>query len=327
MTRETPDQLANRLQREGGIDQLEENLKQYDPAKLGPKERESYHHIWGITAFRRGDRAEAFRRFKEGLASFPDSQVLLFSLGQEYEWRREIDQMLACFDRCSFPQLGGNYVMAMARYAYLWDRPAEGAKFLQSIKDAYFKLGIVDDNFLYMRRLPFFGQTWSYLVAFAWMKKDFSMADEFLVSAKARLAEYNYDALESFYRCLKANDYGLEIQRLQNELRTQDKRFPAGYQQTKLAALQALSNRDPVQVAAILDAVAFESHDFPWLSDVVLVHRARSFWVAGNSAAEKPPRDSFLAKQKLLFEPDHAANFAFLDYQETLKPLYQTHAY
>ncbi len=103
--KESPDELANRLQREGKITDLERELQRYSIYNLSHKDKESYFHLWGITAFQRQDRAEAFRRFKEGLEVCPDSQNLLFSLGQEYEHRREIDKMFDCFDRVRFPRL------------------------------------------------------------------------------------------------------------------------------------------------------------------------------------------------------------------------------
>src|SRR5437870_4910078 len=91
--KESPDELANRLQREGRVDGLEGELERYELATLSAKDKESYYHLWGIAAFRRGDRREAFQRFQEGLNACPDSQNLRFSLGQEYEERREINKM------------------------------------------------------------------------------------------------------------------------------------------------------------------------------------------------------------------------------------------
>src|SRR6266566_106698 len=116
-SKESPDELANRLQREGRIDQLETELDRYDPSKLGPKDKESYYHLWGIAAFNKGDRLTAFTRFKEGHRVCPDSAAITFSLGQEHEARREIGEMFACFDGCSFPEVSTRYVLAAARYA------------------------------------------------------------------------------------------------------------------------------------------------------------------------------------------------------------------
>ncbi len=91
--KESPDELANRLQQEGRIDRLEQELKRYNPAKLGTKEKASFYHLRGITAFQRGDRETAFKPFKEGQSECPDSAELRFSLGQEYQARGEINEM------------------------------------------------------------------------------------------------------------------------------------------------------------------------------------------------------------------------------------------
>lgn len=87
---ESPDAQANRLQREGKADELEKELQRYSVAHRSENDKESYFHLWGITASRRRDHSEAFWRFKERLETCPDSQNLLFSLGQEYEHRRDI---------------------------------------------------------------------------------------------------------------------------------------------------------------------------------------------------------------------------------------------
>jgi hypothetical protein len=40
---------------------------------------------------------------------------------------------------------------------------------------------------------------------------------------------------------------------------------------------------------------------------------------------EQAALSEFLPRQALLFEPNHAFTFGFIDYQETLKPRYQSH--
>jgi hypothetical protein len=134
--KEAPDELANRLQREGRIDQLEHELQRYKPDKLGPKDRACFYHLWGITAFRRGDRTTAFQRFQQGLQQCPDSADIRFSLGQEHEARREIDQMFVCFDDCVFPKVSSAHALAAARYAYLWGDATRGTKYLVPIQSS-----------------------------------------------------------------------------------------------------------------------------------------------------------------------------------------------
>ena len=282
-----------------------------------------WFHLWGITAFQRRDRAEAFRRFKEGLEACPDSQNLLFALGQEHEHRREIGRMFECFDRCSFPNVPSQFMLAAARYAYLWNRPDKGDGYVGPIAEAYFELRIADDHFVYVRGLPFFSQTWNYLVAFAWMRKEFRPTDDYIERASRDLSEYDFQAARRFYECLKNDDYGPEIEGLRARLREWDSRFPAGFLRVRLAALKARHAGNLADALAALDEVRLDTDDFPWLADVLTIHKAWAHKRAGDTASEAAEVDRFLAGQPMLFEPDHAVSFSFLPYQETLKPGYQ----
>jgi len=321
--KESPDELANRLQREGKLGDLEQELRRYSISKLSAKDKASYFHLWGISAFRKHDRLEAFRRFKEGLEACPDSQDLLFSLGQEYEHRKLMDKMFECFDRCSFPELSSAYILAAARYAYLWNRPDKGIEYLRGIEDAYFTLGIADDHFVYVRGLPFFGQFWNYLVAFALIQRSFSETDAFLIRASQNLSDYDFDSLRRFYECVKSDDYAPVIDELEAQLAGWDTRFPNGYQSVQLAALKGRAASDGGEAVALLQDVHLGPNDFPWLADVLTIHKAWAFQKAGEHEREISEVDQFFAKQPLLFEPDHAVSFGFLPYQETLKPRYQ----
>lgn len=321
---ESPDDLANRLQKEGRIDQLERELQKYTPGELGSKEKESYYHIWGIAAFQRGDRETAFNRFRQGLKECPDSGPIRFSLGQEHEARGEIDAMFACFDGCAFPKVSSHFMLAAARYAYLWGRPEKGSVYLMPVVEAYFTLRIADDHFVFVRGLPFFSQTWSYLVAFAWMQRDYAMTDSLLKRSRSKLADYDFERLGRFYEAHKRSDYSDYAAELARDLVTRDARFPSGYQRVQLAALNAVDGRDPDAAIASLQGVALAGNDFPWLKDVVLIHTARCHRKAGRTEEEAAARATFLEHRKMLFEPDHAFAFAFLDYQEELRPVYQS---
>ena len=87
--------------------------------------------------------------------------------------------------------------------------------------------------------------------------------------------------------------------------------------------MRAIDGRDLDSAVRGLQSVELREKDFPWLNDIVLVHTARSFWKAGRIDDETIEREKFLSRQQMLFEPDHAYGFAFLDYQEQLLPLYQ----
>src|SRR3989304_8255928 len=83
------DALANRLQQGSRIHELESELAKFDPDSLQDAEKESWYHLYGIVPFQQGNRPLAFERFQEGVKQCPDSGFLLFSLGQEHEFRGE----------------------------------------------------------------------------------------------------------------------------------------------------------------------------------------------------------------------------------------------
>ena len=106
------DAIANRLQQEGRIDQLEAELGKFDPSALEGAERESWYQLHGIVPFQQGNRPLAFERFQEGVRQCPDSALMRFSLGQEHEFRGETERMFECFDKALFPKVPAQYALA-----------------------------------------------------------------------------------------------------------------------------------------------------------------------------------------------------------------------
>lgn len=144
------DELANALQREGRIADLEPELDKLDKAKLSQAELESWWHIYGIAAFRGGRQQEATKRFEEAYRRFPKSPHIRFSLGQQYVNARQLDQGFALFRSCVFPEVPRGYVLAQVRYAYLWNRYDDGLLMLRPFFKAYQELKVLDDHFLYV---------------------------------------------------------------------------------------------------------------------------------------------------------------------------------
>ena len=146
--------IVDRLERKGKIGKLETELGKFDPALLEGVEQESWFEMLGIAAFQQGNRPLALERFKEGVRQCPDSSFMLFSLGQEHEFRGETVQMFECFDRALFPKVPAQYALAEARYAYLWGRSDKGWSYVEPVMSVYFDLKILDTTFLQLRGLP-----------------------------------------------------------------------------------------------------------------------------------------------------------------------------
>jgi hypothetical protein len=77
-------------------------------------------------------------------------------------------------------------------------------------------------------------------------------------------------------------------------------------------------------VGAALAAVELTATDHAWLADIRTLARAELFHRFGMLDREQAELSEFWPRQAMLFEPNHAFNFGFIDYQETLKPQYQS---
>jgi hypothetical protein len=317
------EELANKLHRENRGHEIEAAIQTLSQNDLNEKERESLHHLLGIEAMRRHDWETAFIRFKEANRLFPASHMIRFSLGQEYERRGDVERAFGLFDGCSFPQMPAPWALAQSRYAYLWGFAERGAAYLRPIFDAYFKLGIVDDHFLYVRGLPFFGVTWNYMFCFAWMKRDFSEVDGLTERSASTLQDYNFDNLKLFGDVFKKADFGPYKSHLRSGIeRASGQNWSMGFQKMQLAALESDAAQDFSSAENVIGNVELKPNDFPWLEDVRTILLAKMCHKHGRLETESQLKRKFLERQRMLFEPDHAVSFWLLDYQEVLKSEY-----
>jgi len=319
------DELANRLQQEGRIDLLEAELGKFNPNSLEGLEKESWYHLRGVVPFQQGNRGLAFERFQEGLKQCPDSAIISFSLGQEHEFRGAVDEMLACFSRAKFPHIPAQYALAEARYAYLWNRYERAADCIRPLIPVYLKLKILDDNFLYIRGLPFFGQTWDYLAAFSKLMGSLLELKELTRKVEAECQDSNSEHLKAKLQAIETGDYSVLKAILERRIAEwKQQNFPVGYHNMLYQILCSQSCTDPVKAQQLLDSVTLTQNDFPWLEDMRLLAKCNLAHRFGEEQQEAELRVRFLKQQPLLFEPDHAINFNLLEYQETLKQAYQT---
>jgi hypothetical protein len=307
------DEMANRLAQAGRVEEIAGELDRFDPKRLKGAELESWYHLWGIDAFRKGDRTGAFHRFQEARSACPDSGQIAFSLGQEHEHRGEVEQMLALFDAHRFPKVPASHALAQARYAYLWSDLARAHSYIDPIFDAYWELRIADDTFLYLRGLPFFSQTWAYSAAFRELSGNLEKLEQETEEAARRLTDYDVTPAMKFVQAIRSNDFSEYVR---------EPRRGNGYDRTRAAVLLSKGLASHAEAVAVLDEVQLGGGDIPWLADVVRLAKADSGsrW---NDPDEGALAAKFCKKQPLLFEPDHAFNFRLLGYQEKLKTRYQ----
>ncbi len=317
-------EMANRLCSEDNFDAFESELLKFDPAALNENERESWYHGYGVAAFRRGDRRQAFERFQEGVRQCPDSGDLHFSLGQEYELRGDVANMLACFDRALFPGVPGDYILAEARYAYLWDRTDKAWSYINSLLPVYFQLKVLDTTFLMMRGLPPFEQVFAYLAAFSQLRDDFTALEEITEKASRMSNDLNWEFLKAELEGFRSGDFSALKKMLRSLIHDCiAKQFPYGYQEMRLNILLAQENADLLEAMASLDSVSLTANDFPWLDDMRLLARCEMMMKVNNTEEESLLKKQFLERQPFLFEPDNAVNFNLLRYQENVKKEFQ----
>lgn len=318
------DAVVEKLMKRKRKDLIESKILKFNPDKLKGAERESWYHTYGMVAFQRGERALAFERFQEGAERCPESHVIAFSLGQEYEFRGDTDMMFALFDRALFPNVPGSYALAQSRYAYLWNRYDKALLYLWPVIAKYFELRVLDDTFLFLRGMPMFGQTWSCYAAFQKLHGNTGMIREMLHRIKAGCSEIPSDFFDAQAVYLIEGDPGPLTAHLQSVIAEHVKHnIPWGYAQLMLNILASRRASDPVAAERLLMDLQFGHKDFPWLDDMRLLARCELENRKANQHQELALRQEFVTKQPLLFEPSHALDFSLLNYQETLKAEYQ----
>lgn len=315
------DELANALQEADKIEKLEEELNKLKHNDLNKKEIEAWHHLYGICAFQRGDHYEASKRFKNGLLKCPNSYQIKFSLAQEYIFLGQPEKAFPLFDECRFPLVSREFVLAMSRYAYLYSEFDRGIKYLEKFFDVYKEIKILDDHFLYVRGLPFFGTAWSYLAAHCVLSGNEEKLKNTIKTISQICHDYDFDYLNKEIDALLSRNYKNLIPSLierRKELEAYN--GPTGYTDIKISIFKSF-DMDTFQASiSIIDSVQLNENDFPWLEDIRVLAKAKVASKFGEKQAENEFQNHFLAKQSLLFEPDHAVSFGLIEYQEKLKP-------
>jgi hypothetical protein len=314
------EQLANDLHRAGRACELEGELQRLDYSSLSPNEQESWWHLYGICAFQARHDREALKRFAEAYAKFPDSPSIRFSLGQQYIRTDQPDRGFEFFRTCMFPGISKEFALAQARYAYLFSRYDDGFLFLRPFFGIYRQLGFLDDHFLYVRGLPFFGTFWSYLAAFSMLSRQFAELESVTQYVVENARDYDVDQIQAELKACRDEAFDDLLRLREGRLTKVPPNFPTGYTRMGIAVIQAQRAGSFEDAQRILQEVPLTQQDFRWLEDVRTLGIAAAASRFGNEAAEHAHRESFLQRQPMLFEPDHAVNFLLLRYQERLKP-------
>jgi hypothetical protein len=313
--------LANSLAREGRAGALEAELQKLDPDSLKRAEQETWWRFHGIAAFQDGREAEALARFEEAQRRFPGNALIRFSLGQQCIRMGQTDRGFELFRGARFPAVPREYAFAEARYAYLCSRYDDGFSFIEPFYQEFVKLRILDDNFLFVRGMPFFGDWWAHAAAFAILARRPADLESITRYFAAMGSDYDFEQLQAEWASYRDDDPARLVPRLEQRLDyTEKNHMPAGYARMALAAARARTAASLDEARRILGAVMLSSTDNPWLEDVRTLALAEAAHRSGDADEEQARVDTFLARQPMLLQPDVALRFHLLRYQELLKP-------
>jgi hypothetical protein len=292
----------------------DEALAALEPRQLDPEAREAWYRYRGIVAFRRGDRAEAFARLLEARAVCPESAEIRFSLAQEHEYRGEPEPMFEHFDALLYPTLPAPHALAAARFAYLWEDPARGARYVAPLLDAWIESGPEE---ALLRGLPALGRVIAYAMAFAVELGEFASMEERLGALTARLEASEADEWRRFLDGWRTGDLTSFVASL-----------PAGDEAPPLARLQravvgARAEEDVAAAAKLLAEVRVDDGPEPWLEDARLVATCGLLARRGESEPLDQLVEELLRRQPFLLDPDAALLSATLEDQAPLRARYR----
>jgi tetratricopeptide (TPR) repeat protein len=316
--------LANSLEREDRVGELEGELRKLDPGSLTATEKETWWHFYGITAFHDGREPEALDRFEEAHRRFPQSAPIRFSLGQQCIRTGKADRGFELFRSARFPSVSREYAFTEARYAYLFSRWQDGYFFLEPFYEIFRENPVLDDHYLLMRGLPFFGTWWDYTAVFAILSGRVAEMEP-ITAYFARVArEFGYGNLQAEWEAYRDDDPGQLITLRQEALEvTAGSGLPTSYTdhaRISLATAQARTAATIDDARRLLDAVTVGGERLAWYQDVRNLALAEAAHCFGDAEEEQARTDAFLQRQPMLLQPDVALRFHLLRYQEHLKP-------
>lgn len=291
---------------------VETALRNMPRAALRPEEAIGWHQAYAAAAMRRNDRNEALARYQAAVAEFPTAGVLRFGLGQELEARGQADTAFAHFAHAPFPSVPAEYVLLMSHYAFLWGRPAEGARLLAPLMNHVLRFDNFDAHFLRARKLPAADRLVRFAIALAYQQ-----GTEALEQLESRISRH----LEAFeriscpeivaeLRAARTRDQGPLIAALQTKIAT-PRYNPQEGDRARLLAAQVASG-----VAAAGSALLKLVERYPAMFNAIaasLCHRA------GDAAGELRYLRQLSSDGLLSIPSSDVVAYALLPYSERMR--------
>ena len=302
------------------IEQLENELEKMDIKKLTSAEKESWYYNHAVIPLWTGNRDVAYRRLCEAKELYPKSEKIRFSLGQEYEYRAEINEMFSCFRNTRFPNISSSEVIMEAIYCYSWGNLEMAFSLVEQFIPIFLEVKILDTNFLYIRGLPLFERIWHHLVAYAKLLNDFSKTDEILKTIMSNCRDFDKESIETEYKLIKKGDYKKIYQKVYKNGKLA--LYSEEYSNLKDAIYESNVIRNYDKAIERLEQVKANPlvkhsiYDLQLLAKCNLAHKFKK-------PIEAEYQDNFLDRVMVLFDPATCLDFTLLEYQEVIKPKYQ----
>jgi tetratricopeptide (TPR) repeat protein len=227
------DLLLERLQREKGgyvAAAVDAALARMERSRLRPEEQIAWHQAYAAAAMRLGARPEALARYRAGVESFPDADVLQFGLGLELDFAGDVDGAFAAFARVEPGRVPSEYALVIAQVAFLWRRPSEGLRVLWPLLAPVLGMPDLDEHLLFTRRLPAVPRLVRFAIALASQAggQALDRLRAHVAPRAAALGRAGHAGLLVEIEALRANDLGPLIELLDREAASQPPGAPAG---------------------------------------------------------------------------------------------------
>jgi hypothetical protein len=170
-----------------------------------------------------------------------------------------------------------------------------------------------------------FDESFGYRATFARLAGKLDQARFELARARSELSDLTVEDHELNLEATATGNWQPVLAHLESLLQSLDPRVPTGQLRMKRAVLRGRAAPTVETGLAELDAVQLTADDHAWLEDIRTLARGELFHRFDTPDREQAALSEFWPRQAMLFEPNHAFNFGFIDYQETLKPHYQSH--
>ena len=289
------------------------------PDNLSSQDKENWYFYRGISEMRLGNRDKAFEIFETGLEKCPNSQNILFSLGQEYAHKSDKENAIKCFSQVKYSHRTSTFFYRIIQYFYLWGNYTEGIKMTQPILETIFELGIIDDTFLHIRELPFFAHIYPVKIVFSYLSEGKVDRNEFQ-KFKSKFSDDDLEQFENLITALVDKNYRpfIELAKTIHE-RGKKNQFRTTYQELQIALFENKTEVNLEHGLQRIEAIKIDGDDYPWLIDAKTLGKAELYARLGHHQNEQETLDKFFETQLLMFDPYISLDLGFVEYQEKIK--------